>query len=401
MSIVINVLLIRKNKNNQPVLIFYIFIFTYLLYLLPYYMWGTKFNGYKEFAEDRYYAATMRIYSLFIFFIYVFGSIKQKKLFPSSSGELRWIIKNDLVFYLSFALMLLIIFYAIRGQNILDSGGYGQGNVQVSGLIEYFYIILILAVISSKQSSGIKSLMITVCVFIYCLRVVLYGSRIPVIQLAILIFIIFFNKRFTNRTVIAFTIVGLVFNELFSLIRSNPYQIVNIFSGSFGVPKLILSNQGDVFYATTVFIGLKDKGVLDIVFSIKSFFGFLLSLFFPSNSLWPETRISSYISGISPLGGGGLFPGYFYLWFGYPGVILSSFLVHKILKEADNLSLNSPKGVFIILAMSTFPRWFAYSPINLYKLCLWGIFAFIGTVFLDKTMRIMLNRNCIHDRYFI
>lgn len=391
-AIVINFMLVAKYRDNQPLFILYIFVATYLLYLIPYYFLNIKFAAYAEFSDDRYYSATMRVYSSFLLFLYLFTAYGRERKIRPELKEFRGIIKNEFVFYLAIAAMLLLTFLALRGENIFSSGGYGKGEVESSGLSEYFLIFLIIAALSSKKSNMAETIAILCSATLYIARIFLFGGRIPAIEVTLLVFILFFNNRFKNSTIIILCGIGIIFNEVFSLIRANPYQALAMIMNRTKGVEYIASNQGDVFYSTTVFVALKDNGFLNPAFRIKSLLGFLLSFFSPSSVLWPEARISEYISNLSPIGGGGLIPGYFYLWFGYPGVLLCSFLVYKVVSSAERLYLVNGKWVFLVLALATFPRWIAYSPISLYKLCVWGIIVYGCVVVFDMLSRIMLNR---------
>ena len=396
-AIMINLLLVAKYRDNQPLFILYIFVVTYLLYLTPYYLMNIKFTVYTEFSDDRYYSATMRVYSSFLLFLYLFTAYGKKRSIIPELREFRGVIKNEFVYYLAIAAMVILTFFALRGENIFSSGGYGKGEVEASGLSEYFLIFLIIATLSSKKSNKIKTYAIISCAVLYVIRILLFGGRIPAIEVTLLVFILFFNNRFKNSTIMILCGIGILFNEIFSLIRANPYQALAMVMNRTKEVEYIASNQGDVFYSTTVFIALKDNGILDLSFRIKSLLGFLLSFFSPSSLLWPETRISAYISTVSPLGGGGLIPGFFYLWFGYPGVLLCSFLVYKVIESVERLDIVNAKWVFLVLAMATFPRWIAYSPISLYKLCVWGIIVYSCVAVFDTFTRIMLNKKQNHS----
>ena len=136
-------------------------------------------------------------------------------------------------------------------------------------------------------------------------------------------------------------------------------SILNPFGG--------ITNQGEVFYSSVAFIGLKNYGLLN---TNKSFEYFVLSLILPSRYLPKISDLPGYVSSFTPIGGGSGVFAYFYVWFGIYGVvgiaIFLSFLINLAYKSSNEYLI-----LYSVMVLSTYPRWFAYSPITLFKLCLY------------------------------
>jgi len=310
----------------------------------------------------------------------------------SQTGVLRftWIIKSRPIFYCSLFVLALITKYGISGENIFY-GGYGISQFQMSTAMEYYCIFLLVSIFSAKGKYD--RILILLFVIVYSIRVFLYGGRVPVIQVWLLIYLAMFLNRFSNKILICFLLFSTIILEVFSSIRANPLLVLSALNADrFNLNNsVILSNQGDVFYSSTVFINMRHLNVVPVLTRLKSLFGFILSFFLRTDSLWEEANLSGFLASLSSFGGGGLFPAYFYFWFGVPGVIIAAYIVHRIVKGWYNINPKTLKGVYLSLAFATFPRWFAYSPISLYKLSTWGVIVYFIIRLLHKYMSKSLN----------
>ena len=185
--------------------------------------------------------------------------------------------------------------------------------------------------------------------------------------------------------ILPFVFLGFYVLLLFGTIRNNP---VLLFSNPKEIAvapfkeqepvttadgkKIIFSHQGDVYYASARMIGLVKTKQLDPVKRIEAFIGNALSIFLPSKFFPEHVKTGSYLQNKYGTGGGGLISVYFYTFLGYLGVVLVGLWLGYLI----NKSRTSPNQFFIlyfILVISTYPRWFAYSPITMFKLCFWII----------------------------
>jgi hypothetical protein len=147
----------------------------------------------------------------------------------------------------------------------------------------------------------------------------------------------------------------------------NPFGAYIDFAGG-----SIISNEGDVFQSSVRLIGLIKIQALDAFLRVKSFIGFVLSIFVPAAWLPEEASLMTFKKGIYNSGGGGLIAVYFYVFLGWFGPLVISFYVFWIYGVAIFYKSIYLK-FYVLLIFSTFPRWFAYNPIILFKLCLWVI----------------------------
>lgn len=363
------------NRRNQPVVVFFIFTLTYILYILPFYLFGIRFTAYLQYATEEHFAAALQVLALFLVVLYCFQARVRPRGPRAPFAKLVSVLPNDALFLGSLLFMVAITFLGIRGDTIFAAGGYGKGSVQKSGLVEYFLIGLVLAAATMRRPGRLRVAMLGVVVVAYVLRILVYGGRIEVLQVILVLFFVFADRRFSGWMVVAGSTLGLGLTELVGLIRANPLQALSALSYGWTRPAAILSNQGDVFYASTAYIAVLRDGMLDPLFRVKSIVGFLASLVLPSRAVWPEARVAEFVSRLTPIGGGGLFPAYLFLWLGVPGVIFGAWIVHRLICASRKDGLPVWARAFVVLALSTYPRWYAYSPIVLAKLCVWGALA--------------------------
>ncbi|MBW8327115.1 MAG: hypothetical protein K0M50_20290 [Prolixibacteraceae bacterium] len=129
-----------------------------------------------------------------------------------------------------------------------------------------------------------------------------------------------------------------------------------------------MTNQGDVAHASARMIGLIDIGILDFENRISSLFYYIISIFTKGYTFSDLGSLALYKKEIYQSGGGGLMPVYFFVWLSYWGVILAGYIVSKIVNIFIT-SNNSYLLLYAALVISTYPRWLAYDPITMFKLC--------------------------------
>jgi len=373
-----NVILLYKSRNQKSFFIMFIFWFTYILYLYNYFFFGIQLSVYKIYQNDYNFTLTLIVHSIFlgIFNLY-FKTIKYKE---DIKNKIR--IKDNSLFFLgSILIMVFIIIFGKSGENIFSAGGYGKNitsNFLNLAIYEYYYIFFLLAIKYSKLKKD-RLIIIFLISFFYIIKNLLFGGRVESLQLLLLIFLLFMSFKISNKLFYFGVIIGYYFFELFGRIRGNPsiiFEGLNILNPFNLNRTIIMNNQTDVFYNSTAFIGLVNDNLFDLEFRIKSFLYFILGLFVPSKyipqeyTLWTAGRNL----GVN-YGGGGLISSITYTWLGVFGVILIAIFFAKIFNKFNH-SKNEYVNIYIIMLLTTFPRWFAYSPITAFKLSVYSVVIF-------------------------
>ena len=373
-----NVILLYKSRNQKSFFIMFIFWISYILLIMPAFFSSLKITGYTKYQDMYYFSLTIIIHSIFLNVFNIFF----KKVTYNEDPKNKIKIKNNILFYyFTILVMIFIVIFGRTGTNIFSAGGYG--NVEVSDLRglainEYFYIFFMLAIKYSNLKQSRINILFLIS-FIYILKNLLYGGRILGLQLILMLFLFFFSYKISSKMFYFLLSFGFYFFLIFEKIRLNPTIIFNSldFLNPFSFNSQIISNnQSHVFYNSTAFIGLVNDNLFDLEFRIKSFLYFILGLFVPSKyipqeyTLWTAGRNL----GVN-YGGGGLVSSITYTWLGVFGVILIAIFFAKIFNKFNH-SKNEYVNIYIIMLLTTFPRWFAYSLISAFKLCVYSVIIF-------------------------
>ncbi|WP_157824544.1 hypothetical protein [Flavobacterium sp. ALD4] len=306
-------------------------------------------------------------------------------------------INSSKAFYSLLFIVLLLAMFALRGQSMLSGNSYGDLDVEKSPLFEYSLVFFALAVCFYDQSKIKMSLILFLVSFIL-IKDLLYGGRITSIMLLLFTYSMYFEDKIAKKYV--FILFGLSIFALisFQFIRTHPFLFLsgNIsFSDIFNsvvepnTNETLASNQGDIAQSSARLYGFVDKGILPFEDRISSFYYFLVSIFTPGISFSELGSLAQYKKDEYSAGGGGLLPVFFYVWLSYPGVVLSGYLVSRF----NKLYVNAKKNYMIIfsgLLLATFPRWFVYSPIIIFKLCAYVIpfYLIFVNVFFKKSQEL-------------
>jgi len=364
----INIRLLIQYRNIIPLFVFFIFSISYIAPFYYHFFFNTKVAVYDSFNESKYLLEVVRIYTLYLITIFFFSKsttnyifLKQRLTNYSSSKK----------YFIAISIALIIAIFGLKGENLFI-GAYGHIEKQQSAIFEYSLIFILISItyLDSKKN---KLYLLLLLIFFIILKDVLYGGRITSVQLILLIYILLYEDKIPKIWVYIILGTGLVFMEVIGAIRSNPALFI---SGNFTYADFLftenkeymMSNQGDVAQASARLIGLIEINILDYTNRFFSFISSIASIFTPGITISELGKLSSYKMEMYKSGGGGLMPVYFFVWLSYPGVILSGLIVSKII-NIFLFTKNNYLLVYACLVMSTYPRWLAYDPITMFKLC--------------------------------
>jgi hypothetical protein len=355
---------------------FQIFIFTYYLPLALSVLFDLNLEfGYKDFDNKKYIFELAVIHSLLISTM-IFFSSKIKPLLLRLKIPRR---ENNFIFLLIASLFLLILFKAKSGTNIIESGGYANSEQEVisaGGLYEYFLILIPLGYIYAGVSR-FKRVVLYTLIAILCLKGVIFGGRLDTVQALLMVYILEFDGKIK---LIRYTPIALLFIYIFILfgsIRSNflilTQNTSDILLSPFSNPMgSFFGNQIDVIYSSIRYVGLVKTGIISSLERLYIFVLNIFAIFLPYSVLPNMANLASNNKDVYPSGGGGLVSSYYYTYLSYPGIILFStyfsFVFRILFKK-----LSTPFVLYSIMILSTYPRWFSYNPIVIFKLCFYII----------------------------
>lgn len=394
--IFINITLIIRSykKNNLPLLLFFIYTFFYSYVLKYAFIDGSQISIYHYFNDLEHIYNTGLSLMLFFIFLNLFIKI------PSNPNKhLINYYRNPFIFILFLIISVVSIIFGKRGDNIFTAGGYSTGANTSSSLNEYFLIFFFIAIMFSNNLKR-NTFILYLIAIIYALKNLLYGGRIEVMMIILCVFIWKLNYKMKPKSVIFCAILALYFFGIIGSIRQNPQLVFSHDLSTLLIPSLktndsmiILSQEGDVFYATNRLISMVDENIFSFTERIKAFMYFIISIIVPYSYLPEIANLASFKSSIYNVGGGGLVFGPFYVYLSYLGIVLIAYIVSFILSHIGSRKIRSSAffDIYTIFAFITFPRWFAYSPIVLFKLCIYGALISIIVINIHKWMIITYN----------
>lgn len=384
--IIISLIIIVKLRKSQILVIMMLYMSTYLVYLIPYFFYNINIAYYTQFQDYQIYSKVLNYHSIFLCIIYLYTN--KNKINKKFSDQI--IIKDNSYIYIISIIAMIVIFLIgkVKSNNFIDANSFGLA------IYEYFYLFFILAYKYSGKKKGKIVFLIILSIF-YILKGILLTGRIESIQMILLLFTLFYENKIKNRHLILFFIIFFMLFGLYGNMRSN--NDLNASLNNISISKIkdngyMISNQGDVFYNSVVYVGLINNNILNYSVRVKSFIGFLCQIFLPSSYVpFQEGSLSNYSKVYAQAGGGGLITTYFYVWGGVMGVVIISLYISKLINNLYYIK-NQYVVLYVAMMIITYPRWFAYSPITLFKLCLYIIpIGFIFSVinkFLEKNKQL-------------
>lgn len=388
-AIGMNIAIIYRVRKSQVMYICYFYILTYLLYLIPYFLFGLRISYYSKYQNMNIFSKALIVHSIFIAINFLF--IKTIKNTSNKSISSKLVIRdNKWFFIIGLIALVLIIILGKSGDFIFSSGGYGvaylNNNFKGLAINEYFLAVLLITYVYSGSGNKSKILLMAVSA-VYALKNLALGGRVETLQLCILWFCLLWDNKFKNRIILLLGVIGYSAMSFYGMIRDNVtnmnFNSVFNFKEKYEAIGYIVSNQGEVFYTSSAFIGMIKDDTVGMLTRLKAFVGFIMRIFLPTRFTFPEGKTSDYLYNINKFGGGGLISVYFYFWLGILGTILISFFVVAIINNTYR-SRNNYFILYSIMFFTTLPRWFAYDPISMVKLSLYALIIYLVSRYIDK-----------------
>lgn len=383
---------IFKFSKSIPLLIIFLFFLTYNIDSIKFFYTNIDLTAFPDFQQKDIVNKALVLNGLFVFSL---GNYIPSKITENKVSVLDSSISNRFFFWLTFSVCVLILLFAIKGDSIFSGGLYGDA--EKSPLNEYFILLYLLLFLVTPQRFLYKSILYSLGL-LYCIKNLLFGGRIEVLQLFLLVFYLLFvlERKVKISAFYFFVLGGFYFNFVMEAIRSNPISFIsgnyldflnptNLVFTDNGLTYLA-SNQGDVLQSSGRILGLIQEGFLTYWQRILSFLSFIVSFFIPSKFLPDYANLASYKQDLFRSGGGGLIAVYFYAWLGIIGPVISGGFIGYFIR-----SLYANKSIYYKLyglcLLITFPRWYAYNPIGLIKFCLYSVILFFVVTILSKNYK--------------
>lgn len=370
-------------RKSLPLIIFYIFIFSYIVVPYHHYFSYRQISIYTDFQSESLINHVSFLNTTFLAMLsYMLAGLNDVSLSPPQ----KWCRSNKFVFYISLIPCFISLLFGLSGESII-SAGYGSGLSSKSALHEYFIVFSLFCWLFMEKNNLIQRAILLFLIVTYILKTLAYGGRVEVIQIVLLWGFVGHNyfKSYSKEKLLFFSSIFLFGMLSLGVIRGHfPALLlsespINTFFSIITRPDTnhyILSTSADVYYASMRLIGMKEAGYIDLEFTITSFISFLFNLPLSFSSHKVFANLASLNVDTFPTGGGGFISTYFYIWMGYLGVVGCAFLLGFVIRrfyKNENIFFR----IYGLIVLVTFPRWWAYTPINLTKLCIVAIVLYV------------------------
>lgn len=377
---VLGAVFLVKFRKSIPLLLLFVFIFSYIYESTKYFYGGIMVAPYKDFNKDDIINKVLLTNSIFVFTL---GNMISARSGLIKMNLSQTSFKSVYIFWILVTIGIYIIIFGIRGQSLLSGAGYGTADK--STLHEYFILLFFLLLLTRPDNNIIARFTVFVLYGVYCFKTLIYGGRVEVLQVTLLLVFFYWILPQKVGKVIVFIGIGisLYVSAVVSNIRTNPIlllkgeyaTLLNPIADTKG-RTVLNTNQGDVIYSSARLTGMIDQGIIIPEIRAKSFITFMASIVVTTNKLPEYANLAGYRKVEYGAGGGGLIGTFFYVWFGYLGpAFIGLFLGYCINRgfRSSNIAMN----IYAVILLVMVPRWYAYGPIIVFKLCLYTVVMYL------------------------
>lgn len=355
--------------RNKALFLTALFFSTYVFGIFEGIFSDVTISVYRDFNSSHYIFRVLSIHALFITVFWLFWK-------PKRNQEVIVIVKDNFIIWLfNLVICIIILFVGQSGEILSVSSSYGQNQLEHTTLDGYMVIFAY----NCYAFSGLKKrrlICINIFYAIYAAKCLLIGIRWSLLFLTLMLFVAYWQRFVSFTKLLWICIVGGGLMKIYEIARTNLFVLFN--DGFYAILEnttskdYLLTQQGDVFYASMRLVGLIDYGILTISDRLTSFFYFLISIFVPYSCLSPLANLPAFMSKDYPTGGGGLVSIFVYTWLGYLGVIFFGFIMSKLLSNSLSFKSDSYK-IYYIFLLAQIGIWFPYYPIGLIKMCFYAV----------------------------
>ncbi|MDN4495106.1 hypothetical protein [Ureibacillus aquaedulcis] len=359
--------LLFKSRRSIPIFLisFFILYSNYSIIVGEYFVGGELGIPLYEVKDTEIYGIGIKLMLLFVSIVALF--LKPSKILIESI-EIK--PKDNLLVFIG--LCILLLFILVFGINRGEINSY---SVSITPLYEYSLLIFLMAYyVSGKTKQRISSLLVIAVVFV--LQDFYYGGRITSLQIILLLLITVFLRKLSVKFILIGGFLGIVVNSIVGLYRSSySFEDINLLNVLVGMKDnfFVFDTPIYAYYATATHIA--SVSLLSITERLESFFGFIATIFIGSEIEIADITtfvVNNYFFNY----GGGLIFSHFYFWFGWFGVIISAVLIVYLLNIIRNVKSEYMKLAIVIFIFSV-PRWYLYTPLNLFRPELLGLLLFV------------------------
>lgn len=363
--------LLSMYRDTGLVVCALLFMFTYYLAPLPYFLFGIPIVPYLVNVSIPDFLRAWLVMSVFLAWLTSFSCMSAVARLEGTNGKLRRLGSLNigvagLLYWLGAAALMAFTFHGAPIGNFSGQDDYGQyiQNLQgQSGTLEYFLIVV--AVGRVIVSSKLQRAAYWCCVSFYLYFCLTRGFRVQLLEMLLLLAALHIPEKLTFGRVVIATVMGFFLFQAIGFLKTGASSLGALFT--FMAGNQIRSNQTEVFYTTSSVIHALVVGSISWSQRLESLWVAFLGTVVPGNLLppiWQTTLSAQSIVGIEA-GGGGFIAGHYFYWASNLGVMFAAAIV-VCLFRAYEWARSQRVLLITSLLMATFPRWIAYEPVAMF-----------------------------------
>lgn len=296
---------------------------------------------------------------------------------------------NNVIYILIYIVLCIILIFAFGRPDIEGERG------EPSAFYEYSIILFIIAFYYAGNSKK-KKIFLACLIMAFALQNFIFGGRITGIQLLLCYFLLCYAYKYSYKSILMYILIGIFFMSLIGIVRAD-WSSFKGFIYIFNQLKELhfsLDTATSSYFTSLTFV--KFKNISSTHEIVSQFCRFLLSMLLGGNKVQGSNLASITYDYIVHYYGGVL-PFFFYYWFGYLGVCIIGCIVSCFFKIINNIFYNKDHlRLLAIYISATVPRWYLYSPNNLFR----GTFLFLLAFGIAYIVDILMKKKQI-DGYVI
>lgn len=321
--------LIYRFRNIQPLLILSIYLCIYALYMIPHFWGGARLSEWWAFQDTHLFRQV-----LLQFYVFYVG-LAVGALAPMNPERRRLIdlqtirVSQGTAICFTLVVCVLIALTYRSGVNVLVADNPYHAYVENGSSGSFVIMVAIIATVSLgvllRRSRGGKTVM-TLLFLILVYYMVTRGYRILLTTVVMGCFLLYFDLKFKTRTILLGCGLAVVGFLLLNIAKGGAsLEWDSLFNT--GSEDVILSHHADNLYGTAAMNGLYENGSIDIIHRMWMGLAWFSHALIPP-SMTPEmVRVPQFVKLYTPIGGGSLAPVICWLYWGYIGCFLFPLLL--------------------------------------------------------------------------
>lgn len=400
--------LIYRFRQIQPLLILSIYLCIYALYLVPHFWGGARLSEWWAYQDTHYFRQV-----LLQFYVFYVG-LAVGALAPMNPERRRLIDRQTVQVSqgtaIGFALVvcvLLVLTYR-SGTNVLTADNPYLAYIENSKAGSF---VIMLTIISTTtlgillRGSRIGRLVVAGLFLLLGYFLVTRGYRILLTTVVMGCFLLFFELKFKTRTILLGCGLAVVLFLLLNIAKGGAELEWDTLFNT-GSNEVILSHHADNLYGTAAMNGLVENGSIDLINR------FWMGLAWVSHALVPPSltpqivRVPQFVGLFTAIGGGGLAPVICWLYWGYIGCFLFPLLMVRWIAKAYQGSGGGFQRLAIFIVLTTGCNWLSYDfhvvlrlPVLACLFCWLANRVDLGWLLIDRKQLIKRNKYLLHNTF--